>query len=85
MFGKAMGYILILLPAATACSVCIEYLQLRWQIGFCQLDDVADNSVGCLIGFLIFLMLRDIFLFTVMLLRFILKRAGRLVFLEKVR
>ncbi|MBD5518480.1 MAG: VanZ family protein [Lachnospiraceae bacterium] len=69
MFGKTMSHILIVLPIALACSVCIEALQLKYQLGFCQLDDVMANSVGFLIGFLIFLTIRDVYLFVVMLFR----------------
>lgn len=74
MLGKAMGHILVLLPAALACSIGVEAMQLKYQLGFCQLDDVAANSAGCLIGFLIFLMLRDIYLLAVMVLRIIFNR-----------
>ncbi|MDE7177931.1 MAG: VanZ family protein [Lachnospiraceae bacterium] len=69
MFGKTMSHILIALPIALACSVCIEALQLKYQLGFCQLDDVAANSAGFLIGFLIFLVIRDVYFFVVMLFR----------------
>ncbi len=69
MFGKVVAHILISLPVAMACSICIEALQLKYQLGFCQLDDVAANSVGFLIGFLVFLMLRDICLFALMICR----------------
>ena len=69
MFGKTMSHILIALPIALACSVSIEALQLKYQLGFCQLDDVVANSVGFLIGFLIFLMIRDVYLFIIMLFR----------------
>lgn len=69
MFGKTMSHILIALPIALACSVSIETLQLKYQLGFCQLDDVVANSAGFLIGFLIFLVIRDVYLFAVMLFR----------------
>ena len=69
MFGKTMNHILIVLPIALACSVCIEALQLKYQLGFCQLDDVVANSVGFLIGFFIFLAIWDVYLFIVMLFR----------------
>ena len=69
MFGKTLSHILIALPLAVACSVLIEVLQLKYQLGLCQLDDVVANSVGFLIGFLIFLMIRDVYLFIVMLFR----------------
>lgn len=69
MFGKNMSHILIALPIALACSVSIEALQLKYQLGFCQLDDVVANSVGFLIGYLVFLTIRDVYLFIVMLFR----------------
>lgn len=69
MFGKTMSHILIALPLALACSVSIETLQLKYQLGFCQLDDVVANSAGFLIGFLIFLVIRDVYFFVVMLFR----------------
>ena len=68
MLGKVFVHILVSLPTAMACSICIEALQLKYQLGFCQLDDVAANTVGFLIGFLIFLMLQDVYLFAVWLL-----------------
>ena len=71
MFGKTVSHILIALPIAMACSVSIEAVQLKYQLGFCQLDDVVANSVGFLIGFLIFLMIRDVYLFVVMLFRLV--------------
>lgn len=54
MFGKFFSHILVALPVAAACSICIEALQLKYQLGFCQIDDVAANPVGFLIGYLIF-------------------------------
>lgn len=69
MFSKTMNHILIALPFALACSVSIEALQLKYQLGFCQLDDVVANSAGFLIGFLFFLVIRDVYLFIVMLFR----------------
>ncbi|MDE7432797.1 MAG: VanZ family protein [Lachnospiraceae bacterium] len=69
MFGKTMSHILIALAFDLACSVSIEALQLKYQLGFCQLDDVVANSAGFLIGYLIFLAIRDVYLFIVMLFR----------------
>ena len=71
MFGKAMSHILIALPIALASSVCIEALQLKYQLGFCQLDDVVANSVGFLMGYLVFLTIRDVYLFIVMPFRLV--------------
>lgn len=62
MLGKAATHILISLSVAVACSICIEIMQLKYQLGFCQLDDVVANSAGFLIGFFIFLILQDIYL-----------------------
>ena len=67
LYGKTMSHILIGLLVALACSVSIEALQLKYQLGFCQLDDVVANSTGFLIGYLIFLAIRDVYLFIVML------------------
>jgi len=50
MFGKVVRHILVVLPIAAACSIGIETLQLKYQLGSCQLDDVVANSVGFLIG-----------------------------------
>lgn len=69
MFGKTVTHILVSLPVAVICSICIESIQLKYQLGFCQLDDVAANSAGFLIGFFIFLILQDVYLFVAMLVR----------------
>ncbi len=69
MFCKTMSHILIVLPLAVICSISIEALQLKYQLGLCQLDDVVANSAGFLIGYLIFLMIRDVYLLVVMLFR----------------
>lgn len=82
MFCKTMSHILIVLPLAVICSISIEALQLKYQLGFCQLDDVVANSAGFLIGFLIFLAIRDVYLFVVMLFRLlvaVLRRLQRMV------
>lgn len=63
MVCKWTKHIMISLPIAVLCSVCIEATQLKYQLGFCQLDDVVANSTGFLIGFLIYLMLADVYLF----------------------
>lgn len=69
MFGRAAAHILISLAVAVSCSICIESIQLKYQLGFCQLDDVAANTVGFLAGFLVFLMLYDVYLFVAVLVR----------------
>lgn len=61
MFGKWVRHILFSFPLAVVISIAIEAIQLKYQIGFCQLDDVAANSTGFLVGYLIFLVLYDIF------------------------
>lgn len=61
MAGKPMRHILIAAPIATACSIGIEAVQLKYHLGACQLDDVLLNSLGFLIGFLVYLALADIY------------------------
>lgn len=63
MMGKWTKHILVSLPIAITCSVGIETIQLKYQLGYCQLDDVAANSLGFLVGFLIYLILADIYYF----------------------
>ena len=57
-----MGYLLPFLirpmrysiPACTLvgflCSCATEYAQLRWHLGYFQVDDIISNTTGCLIG-----------------------------------
>ena len=40
--------------AGFACSLCLELFQLVTGRGYCQLDDLVTNTVGTLIGALIF-------------------------------
>lgn len=61
MSGKPMRHILIAAPIATACSIGIEAMQLKYRLGACQLDDVLLNSLGFLTGFLIYLALADVY------------------------
>ena len=61
MMAKWTKHIIVSLPVAVLCSVGIEAVQLKYQLGFCQLDDVVANSVGFLIGFLVFLILNDVY------------------------
>lgn len=61
MLGRWVRHILVSFPLAVMMSIAIEAIQLKYQIGFCQLDDVAANSTGFLVGYLIFLVLYDIF------------------------
>ena len=41
-------------------SLTIELLQLIFKRGYCETDDIINNTLGCLIGFCIFLLLRII-------------------------
>lgn len=61
MSGKPMRHILIAAPIATACSIGIEAVQLKYRLGACQLDDVLLNSFGFLMGFLVYLALADVY------------------------
>ena len=61
MAGKPMRHILIAAPVATACSIGIEAVQLKYHLGACQLDDVLLNSFGFLMGFLVYLALADVY------------------------
>lgn len=61
MAGKWMRHILLSLPTAMACSIGIEAVQLKYWLGYCQLDDVVANSTGFLIGFLIYLIIYDVY------------------------
>lgn len=63
MMNKWTRHILISLPIAVLCSIGIETVQLKYQLGYCQLDDVVVNSVGFLIGFLGYLIIADIYSF----------------------
>ncbi len=56
-----MRHILIATPVATACSIGIEAVQLKYHLGACQLDDVLLNSFGFLMGFLVYLALADVY------------------------
>lgn len=63
MMGKWTKHILVSLPIAAASSIAIEAVQLKYQLGYCQLDDVAANSLGFLAGFFIYLMIADVYYF----------------------
>jgi glycopeptide antibiotics resistance protein len=39
-------------------SVCVEALQFYYKRGLCEIDDVMHNSIGCLIGYGIFSLVR---------------------------
>lgn len=51
-FRKTKWWKLLLLGCCI--SIIIEFLQLLFQKGFCEIDDVLHNAVGCLIGILLF-------------------------------
>ena len=36
--------------AGFLCSCATEYAQLRWGLGCFQVDDIVNNTIGCLIG-----------------------------------
>lgn len=71
MMCRWARHILLSLPTAIICSVAIEAAQLKYQLGFCQLDDVFANSVGFLIGFLIYLAIADIYCFVYSLFKYL--------------
>lgn len=47
----------MVVPIGFLCSCATELAQLVFHIGFCELDDVVGNTLGCLIGFLIYKLL----------------------------
>ena len=53
------------LPLAIVCSISIETIQLKYQLGFCQLNDVVVNSIEFIIGFLIFFVLYDLSIYII--------------------
>lgn len=63
MMFKFTKHIIISFSIAVLSSVIIETIQLKFQIGNCQLDDVVVNSAGFLVGFLIYLMIADVYMF----------------------
>lgn len=71
MMCKWARHILLSLPTAIICSIAIESAQLKYQLGYCQLDDVVANSVGFLIGFLIYLVIADVCCFAYSLYKYL--------------
>lgn len=71
MMSRWARHILLSLPSAIICSVAIEAVQLKYQLGYCQLDDVIANSAGFLIGFLIYLAIADVYYFAYSLFKYI--------------
>lgn len=51
---------LIALSVGLGLSVGIEFLQFVYKKGFSELDDIMHNTLGCLIGFVIWLVLKKI-------------------------
>ncbi len=47
-------------PAGCMISVIIETVQLMTERGYCQLDDVVMNTVGALVGYVIWLLVRGV-------------------------
>lgn len=45
------------IPLGIVTSVLIEFIQYKTQLGFCQIDDVMTNTVGTILGYLIFALL----------------------------
>lgn len=46
--------------AGALCSVCIEYIQYRTGSGYCQIDDIVTNTLGALMGYIVFAICRAI-------------------------
>lgn len=38
-------------------SFCVELSQLVFRLGFCEIDDIIHNTLGCIIGFMYYLLL----------------------------
>lgn len=79
MVGKWARHIMLSLPVAMLSSICIEAVQLKYQLGYCQLDDVVVNTIGFLIGFLIFLMIYDIYLLVYNIVKITIKMIKKLI------
>ena len=52
LFPKGWNWITLVL--GFVCSVAIEAIQLYTGYGFCQLDDVVMNTLGSMIGYLLY-------------------------------
>lgn len=77
MLCRWARHILLSLPAAVICSASIEAIQLKYQLGYCQLDDVIANSTGFLIGFLVYLAIADVYCLIYGLFKLISRMAAR--------
>ena len=53
---KAVWWQVVL--AGCMVSVCVELLQFFYKKGLCEIDDVIHNSIGCLLGYVIFSLVR---------------------------
>lgn len=49
-FRSLRGSVFTITCIGFLCSVATEVSQLYFQIGYCQIDDVITNTLGCLIG-----------------------------------
>lgn len=52
-------------PVGFLTSVCIELIQLITERGYCQLDDVVMNTLGTLIGYVIYVVVKYVWKKTV--------------------
>ena len=57
--GRALLVKSVFLGAVT--SIAIEWMQLVTGRGIFQLDDIVANTMGCMVGALIYLLIRKIF------------------------
>lgn len=48
------------LPVGCICSIAIEYIQFCSGCGYCQLDDIVMNTLGTVIGYLLYCVVRRI-------------------------
>lgn len=79
MVGKWTKHILVSLPIAMLSSIAIEAVQLKYQLGYCQLDDVVVNTLGFLIGFLIYLIIADIYSLIYAVCNYVVKMIKKLI------
>lgn len=57
---RRVPWSVVTLPMAFLFSAAIEYVQLKYQLGYCQLDDVFANMMGFLMGYVLFLLVAGI-------------------------
>ena len=53
MLANPLRNVLVAFPIGMFTSVAIEGIQLWFQLGYCQLDDVFANMLGFLAGFIV--------------------------------